>query len=413
MTAPGAWSAPIAPENAIEVRGMSKRLRLRRPSQTLKGWIVDRFRARAPDAAPRAFDALRDVTFNVRRGETLGIIGANGAGKTTLLSLIAGTMRPTGGEIMTQGVISSLLELGAGFHPDLSGRENIFLAGAILGMKQAQIAARYDAIVEFAGLRPFIDQPVKHYSSGMYVRLGFSVAVEVDPDILLVDEVLAVGDLDFQRKCLHRMREFHTRGRTMLIVSHDMETIKSLSDRILLLDRGRVVHLGQPAEMVSSYRLRTMEREASGLGREWGTGEARITGVELMHADGSSGETFAWGETLRARLSYRAEHRIDRPVFGFALADRDGRIVYGSNTQIEGLDLPWIEGEGALELALGPMQMARGAYLLSFSLHSADHRVNYHRLDHQFRFLLECPRDFEGVAYMPARWTVESRERRA
>ena len=398
-------SAPVSGDHAIEVRGMSKRLRLRRPSQTLKGWMLDRIRPRGPDAAPRAFDALCDVTFNVRRGETLGVIGANGAGKTTLLSLIAGTMRPTSGRIITRGTISSLLELGAGFHPDLTGRENIFLAGAILGMKKDQISARYESIVEFAGLRPFIDQPVKHYSSGMYVRLGFSVAVEVDPDILLVDEVLAVGDLDFQRKCLQRMREFHTRGKTMLIVSHDMETIKSLSDRILLLDHGRVVNLGQPAEIVSGYRLRTMERDAAGLDREWGTGEAQITGVELRREDGAVSEVFAWGDTLRVRLNYRAEHRIERPVFGFSLADREGRIVFGNNTQIEGFDLPWIEGEGALELALGPLRMARGAYLLSFSLHSADHRVNYHRLDHRYRFLLECPRNFEGVAYMPSAWS--------
>ena len=397
---------PVAPaSDAIEVRGMSKRLRLRRPSQTLKGWLLETVRARGKDSAPRAFDAINNVTFNVRRGETLGVIGANGAGKTTLLSLIAGTMRPTSGEIITRGTISSLLELGAGFHPDLSGRENIFLAGAILGMKKDQIAARYDAIVDFAGLRAFIDQPVKHYSSGMYVRLGFAVAVEVDPDILLVDEVLAVGDLDFQRKCLQRMREFHTRGKTMLIVSHDMETIKSLSDRILLLDHGRVVNLGQPADIVSSYRLRTMERDAAGLEREWGTGEARITGVDLRRPDGSPGEVFAWGETIRVRLNYRAGHRIEHPVFGFSLADREGRIIYGNNTQIERFDIPWIEGEGSVELSLGPLNMARGAYLLSFSLHSSDHRVNYHRLDHRYRFLLECPRDFEGVTYLPSVWS--------
>ncbi|MDZ4198959.1 MAG: ABC transporter ATP-binding protein [Kiritimatiellia bacterium] len=388
--------------DAIEVRGVGKRLRLRNPSASLKSVVLDLFRSRAhrPD-----FWALTEVSFNVRPGETLGIIGSNGAGKTTLLSLIAGTLSPTTGSIQTRGVISSLLELGAGFHPELSGRENIFLAGTIMGLKREQIRRRFDAIVDFAGLREFIDQPVKHYSSGMYVRLGFAVAVEVDPEILLIDEVLAVGDIDFQRKCIDRMRTFHDQGKTMLIVSHDLPTIQKLSDRILLLDRGRVVNLGRPAEIIGEYRSRSMRATADSLSREWGTGEVRIVGAEFRSATGTVVDAVAWSQPLRVRIRYRAERRIERPVFGFSIADARGRIIFGNNTQIEGFDIPFIEGDGELELTLDRMNMARGAYLFSFSVHSDDHRTNYHRLDHAFPIAVECDRDFEGVTHIPTHWS--------
>lgn len=387
--------------DAIEVRSVGKKLRLRNASQSLKSAVLDRFRGRRPDAD---FWALTDVTFNARPGETLGIIGANGAGKTTLLSLIAGTMDPTVGEIHTRGAISSLLELGAGFHPELSGRENIFLSGAIMGLERARIRDRFDAIVDFAGLRDFIDQPVKHYSSGMYVRLGFAVAVEVDPQILLIDEVLAVGDMDFQRKCVARMREFHQMGKTMLIVSHDLPTVQSLSDRILLLDRGRVVNLGRPAEIVGEYRSRAVRAGTGDLAREWGSGEVRIQGVDFFDHSGRAVDRIGWGEPLRARIQYRANLPIERPVFGFSISDARGRLIFGSNTQVEAFVLPRIEGEGALELEIERMNMARGAYLFSFSIHSEDHRTNYHRMDYAFPITVEANRDFEGVTHMPCAW---------
>jgi ABC-type polysaccharide/polyol phosphate transport system ATPase subunit len=389
--------------DAIEVREVGKRLRLRNPASSLKSAVLDAVRGKRAGAE---FWALQDVTFNVRAGETLGIIGANGAGKTTLLSLIAGTMPPTRGTLRTRGILSSLLELGAGFHPELSGRENVYLAGAILGLKREQIRRRFDGLVEFAGLREFIDQPVKHYSSGMYVRLGFAVAVEVNPDILLIDEVLAVGDIDFQRKCIERMREFHENGKTMLIVSHDLPTIQSLSDRILLLDRGRVVNMGRPAEIVGEYRSRSIRSTTDGLSREWGTGEARILGAEFFGANGPPVDRIAWGTPVTVRIRYRAERRIDRPVFGFSIADARGRLIYGNNTKVEGFPLPFIEGEGALDLQFEAMNMARGAYLFSFSIHSEDHRINYHRLDHAFPLTVESNRDFEGVTYIPCRWSM-------
>ncbi len=246
-------SGPESSGPAIVVERMGKRFRLQRSgTRTIKSAMLDLMRNRG--AGKNAFWALQDMDFAVDRGETLGIVGANGAGKSTLLSLLAGTKVPTTGSIRTTGTISSLLELGAGFHPDLTGRENVFLAGAIMGLSR-QMRERFDAIVDFAGMRDFIDQPVKHYSSGMYVRLGFSVAVEVDPDILLIDEVLAVGDENFQKKCLQKIDAFRRAGKTMLIISHDLSTIQTISDRILFLDQGRIEGIGDPREVIGRYGL--------------------------------------------------------------------------------------------------------------------------------------------------------------
>lgn len=394
----------MSSENAITVAGVSKHYRLKGRSGTLKSAILGLVRG---GNRGRLLKALDEIDFCVPKGETLGIIGANGAGKSTLLSLLTGTIHPTAGTIETVGQISSLLELGAGFHPDLTGRENVFLYGAIMGLTRSQMTERFDAIVEFAGLHEFIDQPVKHYSSGMYVRLGFAVAVEVDPDILLIDEVLAVGDADFQRKCIAKMDEFRGQGKTMLIISHDLPTIQGISDRMLLLDAGRILGIGSPDSMMSQYESLNRKRNAKGLEREWGTGEATITGVELRDASGNRCETFQWGGALEARIFYETSRRIDGPVFGFAVSDDAGRVVHGSNTQIAGVSVPQIEGKGSLGLRLENLPMAKGTYLLSFSIHSADHKTNYHRLDNCFPIAVECDEEFEGYTHMPSLWRTE------
>jgi len=394
----------MSTENAITVAGVSKHYRLKGRSGTLKSAILGLMRG---GNRGRILKALDEIDFCVPKGETLGIIGANGAGKSTLLSLLTGTIHPTTGTIQTVGQISSLLELGAGFHPDLTGRENVFLYGAIMGLSRSQMTERFDAIVDFAGLHEFIDQPVKHYSSGMYVRLGFAVAVEVDPDILLIDEVLAVGDADFQRKCIAKMDEFRDQGKTMLIISHDLPTIQGISDRMLLLDAGRILGIGSPDSMMSQYESLNRKRNAKGLEREWGTGEATITNVELRDASGDRCETFPWGGILEARIFYEAFRRIDEPVFGFAISDDAGRVVHGSNTQIAGVSVSQIEGKGSLSLRLENLPMAKGTYLLSFSIHSSDHKTNYHRLDNCFPIAVECDEEFEGYTYMPSIWRTE------
>jgi ABC-type polysaccharide/polyol phosphate transport system ATPase subunit len=393
----------VSTDAVIQVDGLSKRFLLKAAGAgSIKAAALERLRRRR--LPPRDFWALKDVSFSVRKGETLGIVGANGAGKSTLLSLLAGTKVPTQGTIKTEGKISSLLELGAGFHPELTGRENVFLAGAIMGLSRKHMAGRFDAIVAFAELREFIDQPVKHFSSGMYVRLGFAVAVEVDPDILLLDEVLAVGDTAFQRKCIARMDEFRRSGKTMLIISHDLNTIKEISNRILFLDGGQVQGLGDPGQMVDQYDSHARAKGAEGLCREWGTGEVKLTEVILQTAEGKPAEVFASGDPLIACLHYRADQRIEHPVFGFSIANTEGHTLYGNNSQLENVRIPAVEGAGEITLRIEQLSLGPGNYLLSFSVHSSDHQVNYHRLDHCFPITVESDISFEGC-YLPIRWT--------
>ncbi len=385
---------------AIEVRHVTKRFRLAAASGSLKTAVIDWVRRRPS----RTFTALDDVSFSVAQGETLGLIGANGAGKSTLLSIIAGTLHATAGSVRVQGVVSSLLELGAGFHPDLTGRENVLLYGAIMGIPRETMRRRFDAIVDFSGLEAFIDQPVRVYSSGMYVRLGFAVAVEVDPDILLVDEVLAVGDADFQSKCLDKMDAFHRAGKSMLIISHDMHTIRSVSDRIAYLDHGVLKGIGSAQEMTARYGADSLAGGRAGGAREWGTGEARLTAVTLVDAEGRPTAVVAPDQRLHVCLDWEAPRRIDRPTFGFSLADAADRTVFGSNTEIDGCDVPFIEGRGRFLLEIDAGVLHAGNYVLSFSLHSRNHAVNYHRLEHHLPVTLAGPAGFDGVCRLPSRW---------
>lgn len=402
MTSAPAIVSATAP--TIQVDHVTKQFDLAAHSTSLKTAILDRLRRRQRSL----FTALHDVTFSVAPGETLGLIGANGAGKSTLLSIIAGTMMPTAGHVQTQGVVSSLLELGAGFHPDLTGRENVYLYGAIMGIPRETMRKRFDSIVEFSGLRDFIDQPVRFYSSGMYVRLGFAVAVQVDPDILLIDEVLAVGDADFQQKCLDKMADFRRMGKSMLIISHDLNTIKSVSDRILFLSHGTVTGLGDPDIVTAQYKAAILGDRAATARHEWGTGEAHITSATLVDAAGKPLPAPDPRErVLHVRIDYSCEHRIEHPVFGFSLRDADGHVVHGSNTQLAGIDIPFIEKTGSMLLELDTRPLQGGAsFTLSFALHSADHKTNYHRIDHAFPIYLEKVDEFDGPFRFPSAWTI-------
>lgn len=395
----------MKPVLAIQVKDLTKAFRLRAAvAPTLKSAVVDYIK-RGRAAQSRQFEALRGASFEVGWGETLGIIGSNGAGKSTLLSILAGTVQPTSGTCTTHGRVSSLLELGAGFHPDLTGRENVLLYGVVMGMTRRQILERMDRIIEFAGISEFIDQPVKYYSSGMYVRLGFAVATEVEPDILLIDEVLAVGDTDFQQKCLARIQAFRDAGKTLLIVSHDLKTIQSVSDRILLLDHGRVLGLGEPGWVVAEYQKLTREKNAKLIMREWGTGEAKITDIKLANAAGKTTTTFQWKDSVALTISYETQLNIVEPVFGLAVTDGNGRIVFGTNTQIEKVTIPQIKGSGTIRVQIKDLSLGVGEYRLSVSLHSSDHKTNYHRLDNKFSITVEHNQGFEGVAWMRTEWS--------
>ncbi len=388
--------------HAIVVEGIGKRYLLRKEQdRTLKGTLLGALRRRGVRSD---LWALKDVRFSVRKGETFGVIGANGAGKSTLLGVLAGTIRPTEGRLHVAGRISSLLELGAGFHPDLTGRENVYLNGSILGLPRSYINSKFDDIVAFAGLAQFIDSPVKHYSSGMYVRLGFSVAVEVDPDVLLVDEVLAVGDESFKKKCLGKMAEFQRAGKTIAVVSHDLDTVKKICSRVMLLGEGRVLELGEPEAVVEEYKRLGLQQQDDVFRREWGTRAAEITEVEILDGQGVPTERFRSGETMRVRLRFVAHERIADPVFGFSVADYQGKLCYGSNTAIAGTDLGAINGSGAIELTIEPLNLLRGKFFLSLALHSRDHQTHYHRLDHAYVFWVVSDTRAEGFIELKNTW---------
>ncbi len=387
---------------AIEAVGLGKWYRRSGVgTPTLLGSVTDWFRSRPPEG----FWALRDVSFTVPRGKTVGVIGPNGAGKSSMLGLVAGTITPTEGHVRAEGRISSLLELGAGFHPDLSGRENVFLNAAILGIPKADVARRFDQIVDFSGLREFIDMPVKHYSSGMYVRLAFAVAIEMNPDILLIDEVLAVGDAAFQMKCLGRIREFQKRGKTILLVSHALETVEEFCDEVLLIHDGKLIRQGEPSSVIFDYLKSYMVRIGSLNVEEHGTRDVEIRGVRMCDEAGGETATFRTGGRMDVEIAYRARQRVERPVFGFNIKTGNGFYVFGSNTQIENVPIPSLEGEGTIRLRIEPLALMAGKFFLSLAVHSWDHTVQYHRQEDLHPFVVKDAGGAKGVFHLPNTWT--------
>lgn len=379
------------------------------------------------------FWAIRDVSFEVAPGETVGFIGANGAGKSTVLKLISRIFEPTSGRIETRGKIGALLELGAGFHPDLTGRENIYMNGSILGLSRAQIRRKLDGIIAFAELENFVDVPVKHYSSGMYVRLGFSVAVHTEPEILLVDEVLAVGDQNFQHKCLERIRSMQRQGITICFVSHALGAVRRLCSRAIWLDEGVVRAMGDVEDAVSAYlHHAAAEEEArmavaasqekiaspdeacseeegkdtAGIRRRWGTGDVRVVDVSFLNASGKEQHVFRVGETWVVRLHYRACRRVEKPIFGLAVHRDDGLHVCGPNTHFASLDIPFVEDEGDVLYRVDHLPLMEGTYLVSVSAHNRADTVMYDYHDRLYTFKVRQPGSGEryGLVSLGGEW---------
>lgn len=393
--------------NAIEAVNLGKRYMVRgTEAPTMLGSLGSFMRR----GGRRELWALRDVSFAVKPGETVGVIGPNGSGKSSLLGLVAGTTAPTSGSVSANGRVSSLLELGAGFHSELTGRENIFLYGAILGIPRRVIRARFDAIVEFSGIGDFLDMPVKHYSSGMYVRLGFAVAVEMDPDILLIDEVLAVGDIAFQLKCLDRIRDFQRRGKTLMIVSHALQTVEEFCGKVFLFHQGRLAAEGDPAETIYKY-IRSFMGEGGGLlTQEYGTREIVIEDVRLLDGNGAPQTTFHTGRPMTVEIRFNASNPVSKPVFGFSVKTGNGMYVFGSNTRIAGHAFDVARGPGVVRLAFKSLQLMQGNFFLSLSIHSWDHATQFHRREDWYPFVVKNPTEALGLFFLDAAWEIPEKE---
>ena len=367
-------------ENVSKVYRIGRQRHFTTAFANLAGRLVGKGSAR-----PRHW-ALQDVSFELARGGSLGIVGANGAGKTTILKLLSRVTWPTEGRVLVAGRVISLIELGAGFHAELTGRENIFLHGAILGVSRAQIARRLDEIVAFAGIEKFVDTPVKWYSSGMYARLGFSVAAFSDPDVLLVDEVLAVGDTAFQRRAIDKMRDFVRAGKTVVQVSHDLGNVRGLCRQVLWLEQGKIIALGPTEEVVAAYlddvNLRAAGEQAARDRTETrgGSGDARFTRIELLDAGGRPAELFRPGDSIRVRAEYRAFRPLERPVFRFAITSPRHGVTVGAVDSRPG-DVPSrVDGPGLVECTFVAPPLRPGHYSVALSIFGPDRIALYDAL---------------------------------
>jgi ABC-type polysaccharide/polyol phosphate transport system ATPase subunit len=354
--------------------------------------------------------ALRDVSFSIEPGEAVGVIGRNGSGKTTLLRMIAGIFGPTSGKLEVGGSVSSLLELGAGFHPDFTGRENVYMNGAIHGLKRRYMTERMDEIVSFAELERFIDVPVRTYSAGMYMRLGFSIAAHLDPDVLLLDEVFAVGDEAFQRKCIAKVLDLKERGRTLLFVSHSAPSVERLCERAILLRAGRVLVDGPAREAITQYqRMLASEEDPAERGaglREWGTGEARVVGVRLEGDDGEERRQFLSGKPLVVRLKISAKTAVPPPRIALEFRDANGSLL-GVNEATAG-ELGWDGAAGTVELLFfAPrLPLADGRFQLSVALSHPHSTRQFHRLDPAVEFTVFPDEDQRGWFRFEGDWSL-------
>jgi len=406
---------------AIELTNVSKVYRRYSGRQfaTLKSAFLQRSILR--DLSPNeTFPALTDVSFTVPRGSTYGVIGRNGSGKSTALKLVAGITKPTSGIVTVNGRISALIELGAGFHPEISGRENVFINGIMLGLSRRQVQDRFDEIVDFAELRDFIDAPVKTYSSGMYMRLGFAVAIHVDPDVLLVDEVLAVGDEGFTHKCLDKFSEFRRRGKTILLVTHSLNLVERFCDDAAWLDGGRLMTHGDPKRVVGSYLTAVEATEEQLLAAttakaleeadaaappaddrpddptttnmfhategRWGDREVEITDVTFRGPDGQPSHVFHTGDAMAITVKVRAKQPNDDCVFGLGLFNAEGVCCYGTNTYLEEMSPAHIVGEAEATFTIESLDLVEGTYKVDVAVHKRDgYPYDYHRLLYTFR----------------------------
>ncbi len=408
---------------AITLQNVSKSYRLwgrRSQFATLKSALLKRDVKLAPEAS---VEALKNVSFAVDGGEAFGIIGRNGSGKSTLLKIITGILKPTSGTVAVNGRIAALIELGAGFHPEITGRENIVINGIMLGLTRREIDQRFDSIVEFSGIRDFIDQPVKTFSSGMYVRLGFAVAVHADPDVLLIDEVLAVGDEEFSAKCIAKIQEMKYRGVTLVFVTHQLGQVRNLCDRALWLDHGEVEAIGDPIRVVDAYLQEVAgvaaaapaaapapEAGAATQSKDeeerWGSGEVVLSRVSL--ADDKGRELVALGAGSPVSIEMDVSVRVpqDDFVFGIGIYHADGSCVYGTNTDLEGLIPQRLESDGRVRFVMPSLDLVAGTYRVDAAVHTRNGRAFDYRRG-VLRFVVGSRVHDIGVYRPKHQWKIE------
>jgi len=409
---------------AIEVDNVSRvyqKYSSRHRFQTFKSALVKGDFLKSIKADERV-TALDGISFNVAKGQTFGLIGENGSGKSTMLKVVAGIAKPSSGRVQTEGKVSALIELGAGFHPEITGRENVFINGIMLGLSKKEIAQKFEEIVRFAELEEFIDAPVKTYSSGMYMRLGFSVAINVNPEILLIDEVLAVGDASFIPKCLDRIEDFRRREKTILFVSHDLGTVEKICDRVVWLKNGRLQAVGEPKRIVDAYLQDIAEKQEKPFEKEnkakadvesyvegrrenrWGKREIEIRNVKLRNLQGQEKHVFTPEEGLLIEMDVCSETRRKDFVFGIGIFNSAGISCYGTNTQIEDFEPQGIQGEGRVAFQVDRLNLINGTYYLDVAVHKADgYPYDYHR--NIYSFLVSSTLTDVGIARLPHEWS--------
>ncbi|MFQ6107935.1 MAG: ABC transporter ATP-binding protein [Candidatus Aminicenantales bacterium] len=389
--------------------------------QTFKSAIVrgDIVKALRPDELVTALDG---VSFQVEKGTTFGIIGENGSGKSTLLKIVAGIAKPTSGRVSVKGKVSALIELGAGFHPEITGRENVYINGIMLGLSKKEINRKFDEIVRFAELEDFIDAPVKTYSSGMYMRLGFSIAINVNPDILLIDEVLAVGDASFVPKCLDRIDDFRRRKKTILFVSHDLPTVEKICDRVIWLKEGRIQAMGEPKRVIDAYLQDIVEKQEEDFEKRqkvvevekdwqeerrenrWGKREIEIKKVRLRGLDGREKHVFSPDDGMIIEMDVKASRQINDFVFGIGIFNSQGICCYGTNTHLEDFEPLSLEGEGKVICRIESLHLINGTYYLDVAVHKRDgYPYDYHR--NLYSFLVSSLYRDEGITRPLHSWS--------
>ncbi len=357
------------------------------------------------------FWALQDVSFDVEKAETLGIIGHNGAGKSTVLKLLSKISRQTKGDIRLHGLLAALIEVGAGFHPDLTGRENIYLNGTIMGLRHKQLDRLFDSIVAFSELEKFLDMPVKRYSSGMAVRLGFSVAAHINPEILLVDEVLAVGDLAFQQKCYQRILDLKSRGTTIIFISHNLEAVQRLCDRVLLMDRGTLLREGAPSDVILYYRqevLRKARPTAQGAqGRaSVASPDVEFAELSLLGRDGRPRDTFETGDPMRVSVGYTARRTIKQPSVTVTVERMDGLICHEANTQLSGVAWEAWSGRGTLTLDYPELNLLPNTYHVTIAVYEGQNPLPLVKAHHQLDFHVTSHVNMRGAVHLDHRWNA-------